>query len=64
MVSQERVHPTGGTLPQVRVLFPRRRHLDLRLTSITTMPFFEVGEVTDHARTILIPLIFPFDMNS
>ena len=60
MISQERLRPTSGTLPQKRVLPPRGRHLDLGLTSIAIMSLTQVGEVMNHAGMLFVPLIMTF----
>ena len=60
MVSQERMRPTTGALPQERILSSSRRHLDLRHTSLAVGPFSQVREVMNHARTILVLFIMTF----
>ena len=60
MISQERVRPTGGTLPQMRVLPLRGRHLDLGLTSTAIMSSIQVGEVMNHAEMLFPPFIMTF----
>ena len=60
MISQERVRPTDGALAKRGVSPPGRRHLDLRLASLTVGPLPQVGEVMNHAWTALVQLIMTF----
>ena len=60
VVSPERARPKNGTLPQVRVLFPSQRHLDVPLASVAVGVLSQMVEMMKHTHTILVQLSLVF----